>query len=71
MLDFLLPLLNSFFQSHKKCCKEYRFIAGTICFLLTSVGDLDPDPQEPHVYEPPDQRYRYGAGSKTFPFLAK
>ncbi len=37
-----------------------------------SVGDPDPDPQDPHVFGPPvsgSSSQRYGSGSGPFPFL--
>jgi hypothetical protein len=40
--------------------------------LNCSVGDPEPDPQDPHVFGLPRSgsiRQRYGSGSGSFPFL--
>ncbi len=60
------------------------YIANNAKYLFKTVGasveDPDPDLQDPHVLGIPNQdsrtgyisqRYRYGSGSESFPFIVK
>ncbi len=62
---------------YDKLFKEYCIVdLSRWVGIGNNVGDLepDPDPQDPHVFEPPgsgfiSQRYGSGSGFGSFPFL--